>query len=502
MKNLLTVFFVLFMFDRGFPQEASVLPLVLTQSEGALLDLEVEDYVEVSYFLTPSSEPVFEEQAERVWRIQERQVLVLGATGEPLPAKLTRRAELFVQVFANGQPLWDKPHRVHPQKDVILITGQENQALEALKSSLGKNTGLGAPYLAELANYLAGNLSAIDMTATSYAVEGFGEVIDSTGTWTGNPVESPFWSLNGVTCRSTYPIQILNTDGWRDADLLVANTSEAGGATVRVRSNEHTSILSLEGSHYGEECWGGALQFRAKEASVSAEIKYNMCWDRLDIDQLNGGDIRINTPDDVYISPESGNFGIGTSRPSTRFHLVEDTGNAFAQVQSNNGFAKLVLDGTSDNSTVEFQLNNTYKGSFGYNSDQDYLFLYHGGNVVIKDGKLGVGTTAPQGKLDVNGAIYQRGGVLHADYVFQDDYRLESILEHAEFMWREKHLPAVPAAQTDEKGHEIVEVGRHQRGILEELEKAHIYIGQLHGEVQWLKGQIENLKSMLEKYQQ
>ena len=93
------------------------------------------------------------------------------------------------------------------------------------------------------------------------------------------------------------------------------------------------------------------------------------------------------------------------------------------------------------------------------------------------------------GRLDVNGAIYQKGKALHADYVFESDYQLESIEEHAEFMWNNKHLKAIPKAKVDENGMEIVEVGAHRRGIVEELEKAHIYIEQLH----------QRLKAMEEK---
>ncbi len=97
-------------------------------------------------------------------------------------------------------------------------------------------------------------------------------------------------------------------------------------------------------------------------------------------------------------------------------------------------------------------------------------------NGVIISGTVGVGTTNPQGKMDINGSIYQRGGLLSADYVFDSDYKLESIEEHAEFMWNNKHLKAIPVAKVDENGREVVEVGTHRKGIVEELEKAHIYI--------------------------
>ena len=100
---------------------------------------------------------------------------------------------------------------------------------------------------------------------------------------------------------------------------------------------------------------------------------------------------------------------------------------------------------------------------------------------------VGIGTTSPGGKLDVNGTIYQRGGSLHADYVFETDYALESIEEHSVYMWTHKHLRAVPAVEYDENGLEMLEVGAHRRGILEELEKAHVYIEQLNERIKVLE---------------
>jgi len=47
-------------------------------------------------------------------------------------------------------------------------------------------------------------------------------------------------------------------------------------------------------------------------------------------------------------------------------------------------------------------------------------------------------------------------------------------------MFEKKHLKEVPGTTVDEKGREVIEIGAHRRGIVEELEKAHIYIEQLH----------------------
>lgn len=123
---------------------------------------------------------------------------------------------------------------------------------------------------------------------------------------------------------------------------------------------------------------------------------------------------------------------------------------------------------------------------------------------LIVEGDVGIGTTSPAGTLDVDGPIYQRGGLLHSDYVFGVDYELESIEEHAVFMWANKHLPALGPRMVDEEGREIVEIGAQRRGILEELEKAHIYIEQLHtglqskdGELQALKERVAQLERLL-----
>ena len=51
----------------------------------------------------------------------------------------------------------------------------------------------------------------------------------------------------------------------------------------------------------------------------------------------------------------------------------------------------------------------------------------------------------------------------------------------------------VPPRQVDGEGQEIVEIGSHQRGILEELEKAHIYIEQLHRRIEDRDRQIGDL---------
>lgn len=113
------------------------------------------------------------------------------------------------------------------------------------------------------------------------------------------------------------------------------------------------------------------------------------------------------------------------------------------------------------------------------------FFIYPGG-------KVQVGSAGKEGELDVYGSILQRGGTLHADYVFSEDYHLESIEQHSQLMWQNKHLPSVPALKQDGQGREIVNIGSQRRGTLEELEKAHIYIEQLNKRLKSLEEKILN----------
>jgi hypothetical protein len=121
--------------------------------------------------------------------------------------------------------------------------------------------------------------------------------------------------------------------------------------------------------------------------------------------------------------------------------------------------------------------------------------------IIDRHGNVGINTSSPDGTLDVNGTIYQKGTLIHADYVFEDGFKIDSIEDHAEKMWQEKHLPGVPPREYDEEGREMVEIGRQRCGILEELEIAHIYIERLNSQVKELREEMAELRKQLEEKQ-
>ena len=191
---------------------------------------------------------------------------------------------------------------------------------------------------------------------------------------------------------------------------------------------------------------------------------------------------------------KNGNVGIGTG-------IVLDNNVRLTVEGNENDYALIKINqkGTKEYTGLSVQRSDAEKWFIGMDRSTDNLQFRNSASAnymtISANGNIGIGSTNPQGKLDVNGAIYQRGGSLHADYVFEGDYQLESIEEHAEFMWQNKHLPAIPKATKDDNGEEIVEVGSHRKGIVEELEKAHIYISQLEQSIKELTLRLEKLEN-------
>jgi len=87
----------------------------------------------------------------------------------------------------------------------------------------------------------------------------------------------------------------------------------------------------------------------------------------------------------------------------------------------------------------------------------------------------------------ITGDLHVTGACCGPDYVFDPAFKLASIEENAAYMWKNRHLPAVGPAKTTSDGRTEVNVFAQSKGMLEELEKAHIYIEQLHREIQALK---------------
>jgi hypothetical protein len=200
---------------------------------------------------------------------------------------------------------------------------------------------------------------------------------------------------------------------------------------------------------------------------------------------LDAGTSIYDTSDALVIGDTSTDF-------SRSIKFIGNAGECSMHFRSSSGYIQL------EPNTCSFNVKGILFGGSVQNlvdSPVNKQIRLHGTDkVILSTGASGL-VEIPSGYLDVNGPIYQRGGVLHADYVFEPDFNLESIEEHADFMWSNKHLQAMPKAVVDKDGREVVEVGAHRKGILEELEKAHIYIEQLNRQIKALEERIARMEA-------
>jgi len=208
--------------------------------------------------------------------------------------------------------------------------------------------------------------------------------------------------------------------------------------------------------------------------------------------------IRPGSPSSAIFIDVDGDVGMGTSSVDTDLHIEDTSGDAEIQLETSGQSWKWRANASNDQMNVIDNTNSKTPLRIAANTDNNLMGLginTAGANATstVSFGRDG----GPNVTVDIQGMVIVDGTTVHADYVFGPDYELESIAEHAAFMWENKHLPALPKAPEGGKGR--VDVISHQMGILEELEKAHIYIDQLHDTLKAQQAAIEELTSRLEQ---
>jgi hypothetical protein len=230
------------------------------------------------------------------------------------------------------------------------------------------------------------------------------------------------------------------------ANLHVEDFS--GDNSVRISCPDgYTNSLELfEGSDYGFEFeYSGTddkLHLWSRKFSGNEDIR--MTW-------LKNGDV-----------------GIGTTDPVRDLHIAST------------GFAEIQLEKT-DATTNNWHISVDADGLYFTETDvAQRLTLEDGGNV-------GIGTTNPAYKLDVNGDINIAGSYnikkagdnyTHPDYVFEPDYQLMSLDKLKKYVFENKSLPNVISAE-DVKKNDGFKMDELLIQMLEKIEEQTLYIFQL-----------------------
>ncbi|MGV6811852.1 MAG: hypothetical protein ACWA47_06370 [Brevirhabdus sp.] len=178
--------------------------------------------------------------------------------------------------------------------------------------------------------------------------------------------------------------------------------------------------------------------------------------------------IKPSAPTNSLFVAADGDIGMGTQSPAAVLDVVRSADVDMALRLSRTGGANPV--------TWLFE-NDSGSGNF--------LLQVEGGNKPFKVSSSAVqnlmrlGITA-NNEVDINGTLVTNGSCsVGCDRVFADDYPLLSIDQQVEQMWANSYLPNI--GPTPEQGR--YDVTDKMLRMLSELEKAHIYIGQLHGQI-------------------
>ncbi len=293
-------------------------------------------------------------------------------------------------------------------------------------------------------------------------------------------------------------------------------TESNGNVGIRVESP--TNNLQVSGSSALFSAETGHFRFfmsKKREVDLVTLTFQDNFSGRAQIGMIKDNNLHFQTSKDgvtftdaMVIDHKTGHIGVGLPiTTGARFSVTDFNGGTAFKAASYEGGYSIVAKKYGDGGGVFIGKQDEGPGNSLHiiHEGIDPAMVIESGDselmVVRSDGKVGIGTGRPKGTLDVNGAIYQRGNALNADYVFEHDYQLESIRDHADFMWNNKHLKAMPKAVVGEDGKDIIEIGAHQRGIVEELEKAHIYIEQLHEQIDKQNGRMNALEEQLMQMQ-
>ena len=165
--------------------------------------------------------------------------------------------------------------------------------------------------------------------------------------------------------------------------------------------------------------------------------------------------------------------GIGTPSPGSPLHVV------------NNGPTNLRLENTSAGGK-EWSINSANNGN---------LIVLELGEFM--DNSIVAFKLTPTGALTLSGVCDDSDGgdpdgTDGCDAVFQPGYNLESIEEHAASMWENSHLRAI--GPTPEGKRISLNIQKRHFGVLNELEKAHIYIDQLNERLKQKEAEVTDLR--------
>lgn len=426
------------------------------------------------------------------------------------------------------------------------------------------NLTAGAPYSGSALNGASGNV-VITAGGNTGAGSGGGAIMFQTGKATAETMRID--ALGNVGIGTTSPSQLLEVSG-------ASGTDGSTTPTVKVTSTTNSSTWT-PGATYAQVDFSnndasglGAGATKARIAAIAPEVSGT------NTDLAFYASNTSNLSETMRITA-SNRVGIGTSIPSAKLEVLSTTENIRSSYDATNymsintastGSTTFSVTGTSpafgftggnvgigtsnptkkleiaNNTLPAFRLNNTSTsvaagGSFGefdfyandasaggvgitgfvksvaVNSGVSSALTFGtrtsaGGDAaevmrIGNTGNVGIGTANPDQKLTVAGQVHSTSVVVTstvpADYVFNNDYRLRPLADVKAFVDKNHHLPEVPSAADFKKDGQ--NLGEMNMTLLKKVEELTLYMieqnkktAELTEKVKAQQEEIERLK--------
>lgn len=211
---------------------------------------------------------------------------------------------------------------------------------------------------------------------------------------------------------------------------------------------------------------------------------------------------------------QTGNIGIGTTAPASKFETVGTTSTtdgtaALVNIkQSFSGSYGNAFSISRNNSTTTgfiAGVDNSNNAMIGGNNADLRIGKYLGGTftdiirVQNSTGNVAIGTTDPKGhKLAVNGDIIATNLTVKSysnwpDYVFKNTYNLLPLSEVKTYIVQHQHLPDLPSAAAIKKDGQ--DLGEMNKLLLKKVEELTLYVIELQEQNNAINKKIEKLEA-------
>ena len=248
-------------------------------------------------------------------------------------------------------------------------------------------------------------------------------------------------------------------------------------------SNETLAVIAGEYSSYNSGLVGGDLVFGARKNTGLMMERMRIMW--------------------------NGNVGIGTNAPAAKLDIFGNnatTTNLILSADYSDRF-RWRMKTVDRGNTIDMDLT----ASDNTDAEQTVLTLTHpsstrpefkliNNTIVANDGNVGIGTAnTSAAKLTVAGDINSREVRVTvdagADFVFENNYDLKSLVDIEQFIKVNKHLPEIASAE--EMKTNGIQLGEMNVKLLQKVEELTLYMIEFRKEMESMKAENEALKSQI-----